>query len=967
MKNKYSIVIVVLFIMGTVSLQAQNENRINHSDIDVQLSQLHSQYSHQKTDNSKLVMSYGNPPSLNWKGQFGGSGYDNINAVVTDNTGNIFVTGSFYDEMSFSGNTYTSTGKREAFVAKFSNTGSLVWLTQIPATANMETAGNGICMDASGNLFVTGYYNGAITVGSSNLPNNNNNYSMFYAKLNAQGQLQNGGYHSQNTFEQGLDIGVDANGDIYICASNSEGLDSRHSSWLLKFDNSNTQISAKQYDVGFNNIEIIGNSIYYSGVIQTLDNPVLDTNVTLTTPLYYNDVFIAKSNLAGVFDWGITAAHNGFGDSMDDRIEYSDNNLYVTGSFRGSIAFGMDTIITSNGNFLTKLDTLGNAQWLKIQTISDVINLTTDNTGNVYVMSNDSLNTYSNTGAFTSRMKLDNTPIAIKYSNNKIITVGSNEGLIYVSQYLTTGNREWIDQFGGTSAYSEVLGMRTDDDGFVYSYNYTSGTIDYMGTTVNKGLFICKQTGQGNIVWLKQINDVYVDATLGSYINIDPSNQNLYITGATYDTISIPGQPDIIPGIDGITFIIKYGLDGSFKWAKSENFYGWILSLAPDYSNNIILSGTFEDTITISGTVLQSAGDLDCFIAKYDVNGSLNWVKRAGGETVEYSGLVAVDGSDNIYLTGEFTSENVTVDATSYTMLPGDGNVLFAKLNSMGSVLFVKSFASSNHPWYDDISWPTGIITDSLGNSYIKGNLSYKGIFDSITLQNPDSYFNKFITKVNNAGAVQWAKMISQPNRIHQFDYNQFDVDKYGAVYFGMQAKDTLDFGNSFQYVPSSTKDLFVAKYSTSGLLDWVKTMEGNNDSYTWISSVAAYDNTNVFVGGLFRNYLSIENQAMTSDLNHGFISMFGPNMTSGFKEVYNANNLNIDIFPNPTNDNITFITTTNLSNARVNVYSITGKFIRTELLNSKTVDVRSLPKGVYVVKLITQKGQIFTDKFVKN
>jgi len=970
MKKSITTFLSVLLTMSFISLFAQSDNsdRINHSSI-LNSSDSYLNSNNTQRNNNKLfsVGDYSNAPALNWKGQFGGSAYDNINSVVSDASGNIYVTGSFYDQMTLNSNTYNSTGAREAFVAKFSSTGSLTWLTQIPASTNKETSCNDICMDASGNLFVTGYYTGAITVGSSNLPNMNN-YSMFYAKLNDQGVLQNGGYHSASMYENGLYIDVDANGGIYVSITIYPSLDSRHPSWFVKFNSINTQVYANQYDIGFNDFVIKGNSIYYSGVIQNGDNGVLDPNVTLPQPISYNDIFVAKSDLNGAFSWGFIAGHKGIGDSMNDRIDIDDNgNLYLVGTFRSSVAFGSDTVLNQQGNFVAKFDTLGSAQWLMGQAASDV-GLTNDNNGNVYTTGYKEILKYGSTGTLLWNNPINRRPRAIDFtSNNKLVAVGSRNGLNFVAQGDNMAAVEWNVQFGGNSAKSHVIGSATDDDGNLYMYNYTSGTIDYFGTNVDEGIFISKQDGMGNIDWVKQYNGVFVSYSVGNNIEIDPSNQNIYFTGFFTDTIFIPGQPSLIPATDGSIFIIKYDVNGNFKWSKKEDFEGNTLCLAPDYSGNIILSGTFANTISISGTSLTSAGSDDCFIVKYDANANKQWALRAGGMDIEYSGFVSTDGDDNVYFGGEFVSQNVTIDSYNYSMLPQQGNILFTKFSPSGNVLWAKSYGNCNNSWYDEVTWPTGIITDEDGNTYIKGNLSYEGGFGNIMLINMNSYFNKFITKVDSSGAVLWAKAINQPKKLHQYDYNQFDIDSEGSVYFGMQARDTVDFGTDFQYVPSSPYDLFVAKYTSTGVLSWVKTMQGNTNSYSWISSVAVYDTSNVFVSGHFSGYLSVDNQNMMSNIRHGFVTMFGSNISSGFNEVYNINN-RVDVFPNPTTDKISFITNKVINEARLNIYSITGNLVKTELIDSdNSIDVSGLKTGVYVVRIETKQGGTYTSKFVKN
>lgn len=976
MKKLIIITLNVILVVGFLNLKGQNEfSKIENKNIfkEKDLIDLYHNDMNQfaskdfnKQKSNREIVDFGNTPDLNWKGQFGGTGNDDVNAVVSDENGNIYIAGSFVGQMSLSDNIYTSTGLREAFVAKLDNSGNLIWLTQIPATENNETFGKNICIDANGNLYVTGYYTGALTLGASNFPDINN-FSLFYVKLNNQGEIMNGAYHSQDIDEIGFSIGVDENDNVYIISASSNYIDYRHPSWLLKYDQSNNLVREVQYELGFNNLIVDGNNIYYSGVIRNGDNGYLDENVSLNPPTGYNDVFVAKSNLDGVFEWGITASHDANGDSGNDCLSMDNTgNFFMAGTYRYSLVFGNDTI-RSNGfstaGFITKFNPQGNFVWLK-QYASTKVKLSSDFIGNAYATGNASLLKYNADGILLWEAELENQPNTICNNNdNKIITAGSNGGLNYVTQLNNEATEEWTTQFEGNSAFSDVIGMVTDNNGNIYTYNYSSGTIDYFGETITEGTFICKQKGQGEVVWVKQFPDIRVTGSFGNYIAIDPENENIYITGDFHDELIIPGGTTLNPSEDGSIFILKYGINGDYKWSLQEDFIGQGLCLVADYAKNIILGGTFNESISISGTELISAGDDDYFFAKYNVDANFVWAKRAGGESIEYSGLVSVDGSNNVYLTGEFVSENVTVDNTEYIMAAGEGNIIFAKLSSNGEVLWIKSFAASNHEWYDDVSWPTGIKTDLNGNTYMKGNFSYLAYFDDILLENPLSYFNKFIAKIDSDGNALWAKQITQPRKNHQFDYNQFDIDNEGNVYFGVQAEDTLFFGVDFQYNPSSIHDLFIAKYSTDGNLDWVKTMQGNESSYSLISSVAVHNTTNVFVSGIFDRYLLIDNEELNSTNRHGFILMFGEDI-SGVNEIYNS--VGVEIYPNPTKDKISISTKSSLKNARINIYSVSGKLIKTGIINNQNeIDVSNLQNGAYFTKIYTEKG-VFVCKFIK-
>ena len=111
--------------------------------------------------------------SVMWAAQITGTGTssDNGNAIATDSTGNVFVTGQYnaaltlYNFGATSTKTLPFTGGLDVFLAKYSSDGtSVMWAAQITGTGTSVDIGNGVATDSTGNVFVTGYYSAALTL-----------------------------------------------------------------------------------------------------------------------------------------------------------------------------------------------------------------------------------------------------------------------------------------------------------------------------------------------------------------------------------------------------------------------------------------------------------------------------------------------------------------------------------------------------------------------------------------------------------------------------------------------------------------------------------------------------------------------------------------------------------------------------------------------------------------------------------
>ena len=117
-----------------------------------------------------FVAKYSSAGAVVWAARIAGTGSDIGNGIATDSSGNVLVTGSYGAALTIynqgaagtSGATLPFSGGTDAFVAKYSSAGAVVWAARIAGTGS--DFGRGIATDSSGNVVVTGYYNAALTV-----------------------------------------------------------------------------------------------------------------------------------------------------------------------------------------------------------------------------------------------------------------------------------------------------------------------------------------------------------------------------------------------------------------------------------------------------------------------------------------------------------------------------------------------------------------------------------------------------------------------------------------------------------------------------------------------------------------------------------------------------------------------------------------------------------------------------------
>lgn len=930
-------------------------------------------YSKTLTPETKSVQDdYGNPPDWSWVTTFGGSGKDVARKVAIASDGSLFVVGSFSGEMSINWNNYSSVGRHDGFLAKFYSNGTLIWFHQFSPEAGESIDINDIHLDASGKIYFTGYYSGDVSFGSFNLSGVNGK-NLFIAAANPEGEITMAVTHTTiNPEELGLKVDVDASGNIYVLGS-TDGTTSRlHPSVIIKYSSEGTQIMDYYHNQNFCDMTVFGEHIYFSGTINSPDF----IGDFYFDPVSYGDAFVAKSDLSFDFIWAEMANHANSGDSFGIALYVSpDEDLFLAGFFRNDVIWDL-LEYSGIGGYVAKCSAEGDFIWLE-KTSEMQYEQPIDITGNE---ANIFVTYYNNQYATTPFIQLKSFDIltgmpgivydseykieSINYSainNGLVLTEDADEQIQLAMLDENSLIPEWSNLFGGNSASAYGIGMGIDQYGFQYNYGYASNKINYFGTTINKGLYLAKQDGGGNTLWVVQFpgnNDMGNND--GNFLEVDTLTNSVYFTGLFFNPLVIPGGPTLIPDVSGSVFLLKYNFDGNYQWAIQENVNSSLLSFSSDNSGNILLCGLFDNTFSVGNIQLNSAGSSDVFIIKYDTDGEVVWAKRAGGEDVEYIGLISTDGQDNVYLTGEFDSYDVTVDDYPITLEEGDGNILLAKFDSMGNVEWVTVKGGTNISWGDYYGWPTGILTDLDGNSYIKGWHADSAAFDNIMLSsvinkpNYNNKWNKFIAKFDTDGNTIWAKSISELTG--SMDYNQFDVDQSGNVYSGLRIRDTTYFGNDFMYVNAGRYDLLIVNYTNDGQLNWVKAFENGESGTTWISSVKAYDVETIAVCGWFSDYLDFGTTSFEVNNKNGFIGILGE--TTGIT-VYQRKEETIlfDLFPNPANQKISILLNGLLPiETDLLICDIAGKKLYSETINKNkletSIDLAGFSPGVYILKL---------------
>jgi hypothetical protein len=529
--------------------------------------------------------------------------------------------------------------------------------------------------------------------------------------------------------------------------------------------------------------------------------------------------------------------------------------------------------------------------------------------------------------------------------------------ILILAASLSAGAQAWYwGRYPVNKAGASASGNATATDRSGNVYNAGSFTCDtlFFGLYALHGasfgssnMFVTKYDTYGNIQWAAGAGGTAPGNDVAYAVCTD-SIGSVYVAGAFHSPTIKFGTTTLTRVANDDIFLVKYDSNGVVKWAKSVGGTGAddALALCSDRRHHIYMTGYFSSTnITLGSTTLTNtnSGTNDIFLAQYDTSGTLNWAKSAGGTGDDRGKAVTTDRLGNAFITGSFASATMTV-GTSVLTNSASTNLFVAKYDANGNVLWANA---AGGPGFASGS---GISADSAGNSYFTGTYGPPSVsFGTNTLLDTGAS-DVLVVKYDPSGNTRWAKRIG--GRLAETAGGIHFDGALNSFVCGSYTSDTLGFGTIFLPNDSiATSDIFVAKYDTLGNIEWANKAGGPKADFG--NAVTSDPRGDAFVAGSFQS--PIVPSIGTSELdNLGIQNAFlakiqGPPL--GIKN-YTLGMEAISVYPNPARDAVTLQLSKSLNHPfTVSIYDQTGQEVRrlSHLSSSQIIIPKeNLQSGIY-------------------
>jgi hypothetical protein len=362
------------------------------------------------------------------------------------------------------------------------------------------------------------------------------------------------------------------------------------------------------------------------------------------------------------------------------------------------------------------------------------------------------------------------------------------------------------------------------------------------------------------------------DEAYGIY---EDAEGNFYLSGNFEGTVDFdPGSGEAlmtaVSNYDG--FLAKYDAEWNYLWAISISGPGnnYCRHIEVDEDLNIYMTGYFSGEADFdpgSEEYLLEGVELDGFLAKYDQDGNFIWAFDLGSDYNCSAFDVALDESNNVWVSGVFRGDVDFDPSENEFLLSGHGSqdAYMAKYTSGGDLIWAGEIGGNLSVFY----LPT-LQCDADGNLYFTSYFLREVDLDpgsgthTVTSNGSSDIL---LIKLNSSGAFQWGFAMGGSSQ----DQSRDILIDNSTIFITGIFEDSIDFDPSSgqaEFISTEDYDAYLAAYTLDGDYLWAIAMAGNDfNCPAQGMALCADDDHNIYLGGSFSGTVDFDPSAVTFEL----------------------------------------------------------------------------------------------------
>jgi hypothetical protein len=362
----------------------------------------------------------------------------------------------------------------------------------------------------------------------------------------------------------------------------------------------------------------------------------------------------------------------------------------------------------------------------------------------------------------------------------------------------------------------------------------------------------------GAALWARQLGST--GSERGYSIAVD-RDDNLIAVGHFSETVTPIAGTELRSAGGTDVYVVKLANStGQVVWARrfGGTMYDGGLAVAVDGSNNVYVTGQFQGVVDFGNGPLQSTGPIgDVFVLMLNPNGDLGWARKISGTNSIAPRVIAA--TDTSVVVAGFYTSSMTVD-TRIFMSAGVFDIFVVQMSApTGVTSWAKSFGGT----FSDVA--NGVAIDSNDNVVLTGSFGRTVDFGGGPLTTGGDTLNAFLLKLAGSnGAHLFSKQFGGPGNDRG---NAIAVDPMNNILVVGDFRETASFGcvEGVTASQNNRSDIFLVKYSQAGACVWAKAFGGTGLVDRQGAAVTVNSAGDVAIAGEFGGSISFGGQTLVS------------------------------------------------------------------------------------------------------
>lgn len=328
------------------------------------------------------------------------------------------------------------------------------------------------------------------------------------------------------------------------------------------------------------------------------------------------------------------------------------------------------------------------------------------------------------------------------------------------------------------------------------------------------------------------------------------------VSGTFSGVIHVTGSADTLVAPSGSDlYVAAFEPDGGLSWMRRYGGGGIEepSAVGRDASDNLFITGLYVGDTNFEGTDLNGQGLADVLVAKLDAAGNPEWA-AGGGSSGSDSGIDVVGAQDG----GAFVCgvADTPFQLAGLTVGEADDDGFLVRLSSLGGGVWTKTAGGSGN------AGCRALVRASDGSVYVTGEylgdltvagtaFSSAGSFDGFIAHFSDAGGDLSAIRIGGDGAALPRGIALINGEIVVVGYMSGTVDFDMLTVAGSETSAGLT-------------DVFVARYRANGTLAWVRRFGGVDEEFAW--DVCRIGESDLLVAGQFNGTITFGSTTLTTN-----------------------------------------------------------------------------------------------------